>query len=967
MSRPRLLIEEWLPTRELGIESVRERAAASALPPLYFLHVWWARRPLVASAGAVLGSVLPAWSPELAERFPDRRELSSEKEYREWFLRLCGILGDPAAADALTRAAREAGKRIPNPFTYKQAYKNQPSTEDLALLQALLHDTWERLPTVLDPTAGGGSIPFEAIRYGLRAYANDLNPIATAVLRAGIELPARFGSEIVDDLRSWGSVLCERMRGRLGRFFPDGPDGQVADFLFARTVACPRTGKLVPLAPNWWLSKDKGGVAVRLVTDRDGTELDQPEFEIVRGDEIDRKATDNGTITRGVAVSPWDHLVIDGDYIKAEAQAGRMGSILYAVAIRGSSGRDFRAPTPTDLEALRAAEEELERLLPRWESEDVVPDEMFPEGNDMRPVAYGMPRWRDMFSPRQLLVHGTFVEEFRKLIPEVREAISDRDRADAVLSLLALMQGKAVNWNALLSSWNVVGQSMRSVFDRHDFAFKWTWAEFEGARELYAWCLDQIVDAYGSIAELLHGSGEGALTSGSSISVPAPVVVTQGDAGNLNWLADNSVEAVCIDPPYYDNVMYAELADFFYVWEKRTLGRLWPELFADELTNKEDEAVVNVALFDFAGKKKQELARLHYERKMTAIFEECRRVLTDDGVMTVMFTHKQAEAWDTLGESLLEAGFNIEASWPVNTEREHSLHQRNKAAAASTVYLVCRKRPDRDEEETVFFDSIEAEVREAARDAYFRLTEWGVEGVDRLLATYGPVLSVVSRYWPVYSSEADEATGRARRLHPEEALLVAQKEVTRLQRARLGASHVEFDPISDFWLLAWDTFAAAEYPFDVARKLCLAVGGVDVDDLVRAKVLAKKSGSVVMTEPKGRLRRDADDDLPGVNRDRESFPVLLDALHTALYVLELDGAAAAKSWLDQRRLIGDARFQAFVQAAVNAVPRRREKGELALQEARDLDSLVRAAFVDVVRIPDDDVSAAEGQLAIEYD
>ena len=122
-----------------------------------------------------------------------------------------------------------------------------------------------------------------------------------------------------------------------------------------------------------------------------------------------------------------------------------------------------------------------------------------------------------------------------------------------------------------------------------------------------------------------------------------------------------------------------------------------------------------------------------------------------------------------------------------------------------------------------------------------------------------------------------------------------------------------------------------------------------------------------MTEPKGRLRRDANDDLPGVNRDRESFPVLLDALHTALYLLELDGAAAAKSWLDQRRLTGDARFQAFVQAAVNAVPRRREKGELALQEARDLDSLVRAAFVDVVRIPDDDVSAAEGQLAIEYD
>src|SRR5690606_24564675 len=266
------------------------------------------------------------------------------------------------------------------------------------------------------------------------------NSIAAAVLRAGVELPARFGLEIVEDLKKWGTVLCERLRERLQTFFQDGPDGPVATFLFARTVSCPRTGKLVPLAPNWWLSKDKGGVAVRLVTERNGVELDEPEFEIVRGDRIDQKATDTGTITRGQAVSPWDHLVIAADHIKAEAAAGRMGSVLHAVRVRGATGMEFRAPTSTDWQALRAAEEELQRVLPKWEAEDVVPDEVFPQGNDMRPVEYGMPRWRDMFSPRQLLVHGTFVEQFRKLIDEIRDAMPDRDRADAVLSLLALMQ-----------------------------------------------------------------------------------------------------------------------------------------------------------------------------------------------------------------------------------------------------------------------------------------------------------------------------------------------------------------------------------------------------------------------------------------------------------------------------------------------------------------------------------------------
>lgn len=948
MPVPRVLIEDWLPTRELGIESVRERAAASALPPIYFLHVWWARRPLVASAGAVLASLLPAWTPELAERFADHSELATEKDYRNWFLRLLGILGDPVAAEVRKLAAHSRGDRLKeNPYDYMQAYKNSPQASDLALLHQVLEATWGRIPVVLDPTAGGGSIPYEAIRYGLPAYANDLNSIAAAVLRASVELPVKFGTAVVEDLRKWGSLLCQRIHQRLEGVFPDHPEGPVSNYIFARTVACPRTGKTVPLAPNWWLSKKKGGVAVRLVTHRDGVELEEPEFEIVTGDAIDHKVADAGTITRGKAVSPWDNLVIDGAYIKAEAQAGRMGSILYAVAVRTSEGRAFRTPTETDVEALRRAEDELERVLPRWEAEDVIPDETRFIGPADRSANYGILTWRDMFSPRQLLVHGTFVEEYRKLIPEVREAVGDPDRADAVLSLLALIQGKAVNWNALLSSWNVGAESMRSVFDRHDFAFKWTYAEFEGARELYPWTLRQILDAYSGLVDLLEPTGRNTLGLDALVHpVPANVIVTQGNAGDMPWIKDGSVELVCIDPPYYDNVMYAELADFFYVWEKRTLGHLWPELFADELTNKEEEAVANEARFKAAGRRRKELATLDYERKMTAIFAECRRVLTDTGVMTVMFTHKKAEAWDSLGRSLLDAGFTIEASWPVPTERQHSLHQANKNSAASTIFLVCRKRPERTGGGKVFFDSVEAEVRSRAREAYSVLTEAGFDGVDRLLATYGPALSVLSEHWPVYSSEPDES-GQSRLLRPDEALLVAQEEVVRLQRHRLVATDVQFDPLTDFWLLAWDTFQAREFPFDEARKLTLSVGGLDVDDLPRAKLVTQKSGTVVMATPDERRRRDADSELPGVNRDRVVFPTLVDALHTAMYVVEHDGSAAARAWLDQRRLIDDSRFRALVEAAVQAVPRVKEKGEFAVVEADLLERLVVAAFPEI--------------------
>lgn len=950
LTRPELLIENWLPTREIGIEALRERAAASALPPIYFLHVWWARRPLVASAGAILASLLPAWTPQLAEAFP-QPELRTETAYRKWLLHLLGIHGDPIAADQAKLAANARGERLrSNPFTYKQAYKNSPTVAELSLLHRVLAHTWGRVPQVADPTAGGGSIPYEAIRYGLPALANDLNPIAVSVLKAGVELAGRHGTDIAPDLRTWGETFCQRLQERLDPFYPRSDKRYVA-ILFARSVNCPRTGKQVPLAPNWWLDKSKGGTAIKLVTRRDDVELDAPEFEIVRGSAIDKKAVEEGTITRGKAVSPWDDLVIDGDYIKAEAQAGRMGSILYAVAVRGAGGREFRAPTGADLEALRLAEDELALLLPQWEADDVIPDEGIPDGNDMRPVTYGMARWRNMFSPRQLLAQGMFVEEFRRLIPEVRVAVDDPEQADAVLALLALMQGKAVNWNALLSSWDVSRQKMRSVFDRHDFSFKWTYAEFDSARELFPWSLDQVIDAYTGIAQLLQPTPTGELlTSDLNAEVPGPVTVRQGNAGDLHDVSDGSYELVCIDPPYYYNVMYAELADFFYVWEKRTLGRIWPDLFVEELTNKDEEAVANEARFKHAGRRKKELATLDYEQKMTSIFDECRRILTDTGVMTVMFTHKKAEAWDTLGQALLDAGFTIEASWPVPTESPHGLHAAQKNSAQSTIFLTCRKRTSHDAGK-VFFETIEGDLRHTTREAYSRFVGAGIDGVDLLLSTYGPALSVLSANWPVYSSQPNE-DGSARLLRPDEALDAAREEVVRLQLSRLYATNVEFDALTDAWLVAWQMFQARQFPFDQMRKLAFVIGGMEVADLQRAKILRMASGSVMLEEPKARLRRDADSELPGVHRDRTEFPVLLDALHTALYILDLDGAAAAKTWLERRNLVDDHRFRSLVQGAVLAVPRVKDKGELLVPEAKLLERLVQAAFPDT-EIPAD--------------
>lgn len=946
-----------MPVAELGIESRREAAPIPGqFPKLKTLHVWWARRPLAASAGAVLGSLLPAWSPGLAQEFSDWAELKSQGDYRRWFLQLCGILGDPVAAKARAVKNKDLGIRsTDNPYDYKPAFKNRLSSDDLSRLQRVLERTWGGVPSVLDPTAGGGSIPYAALRFGVSAQTNDLNPVAAAVLDATVRLPAEWGPSLVADIADFGGRLVNRLTDRLEAYFPSGPSERVANYIFARTVACPRTGKPVPLSPNWWLSKGERPVAVRLHTEKAGRQLARVEYEIVSGIDIEHDP-DRGTVAGGDGVSPWDGLAIDGEYIKREAQEGRMGSDLYAVSFFSPSGRRFRAPTPTDIGALDAASEFLATCERQWAEKDILPSEEidrisnYERGHRL----YGINRWRDLFTPRQLLVHGTFVEEFRVLIPEVRASLG-AERGDAVLALLALMQSKAINWNALQASWDTSRDKMRSVFDSHNFAFKWTFAEFEGARELYPWCLAQVVDAYTELADLLRPADSGPLAKQTPWPVPGSVSVSCETAADLPGILDGSVTLVCIDPPYYDNVMYAELSDFFYVWEKRTLGGIYPDLFAGEVTDKKNEAVANFARFADAGKRKKELANADYEAKMSAIFAECSRVLRDDGVLTVMFTHKRAEAWDTLGTGLLEAGFRIETSWPVNTESEQSLHQANKNAAASTIMLVCRKR-DQAVGDAPYFEDLESEVRAAARDALERFSRAGLSGVDLLLSTYGPALSIISSRWPVYSSEADPITGKSRLLRPEEALDAARAEVVRLQRRRLVGTDAQLDPLTDFALIAWETFKAAEFPFDEARRLALATGGLDIEELVRARILEKKAGSVVLLPPDKRVRRGEDDIQPGVHPEATTFGSLIDAVHTVMFVAAVDGLPAARALIDRAGLANDARFLACMQGLVNAIPRTRTKAGWVRKESEILDRLC-AAYFPAIQMPPDPETA----------
>lgn len=966
--RPRLLIEDWLPITELGIESRRESEIPSALPPIRFLHVWWARRPLASCSGVILASLLPAWSEVLAQEFPGDPRVGDEVSYRRWMLALCGITGDPIEAKRVINDRKSRGVKVVEKdiYGYQRAYLNSPNPENLSLLHRVLERTWGELPTVLDPTAGGGSIPYTAARYGIPVVANDINSVAAAVLRAGVEVSAREGTEMTSQLRQWGDTLVSRCNDRLAQYFllEDAAE-RVVGYVFARSVTCPRTGKPVPLAPNWWLSKQKGAeVAVRVVVERGGRALDAPEFEILEAEDAVASNPNEGTVSGGSGVSVWDGLPIDGDHIKAEAQAGRMGSILYAVAVRrpnpgGRSkwARSFRAPTQTDLAALEAAQSASAPLVTKWIAEGVVPSEHVPEGNKTsEAIRYGAVHWTDMFSPRQLLVHGVFAEEFQRIRGEIEDALGP-ERGRDVAGALGLMQGKSLNYNSRMSVWHPTRNSMANTFDRHDFGFKWTHGEFDGT-ELLPWSLDQIVDAYSGIAGLYQPGttpyavkGETFVGSRKDLRfpVPGPVTVIRGSAGDLDEVETASQTLVCIDPPYYDNVMYAELSDYFGVWEQHTVGRLWPDLMPGGLADVANEAVANPARFKSLGspKRAKEIANADYQAKMQAIFAECHRVLRDDGVMTVMFTHKRSEAWDTLGMALMEAGFEIATSWPVNTEPETSMHQAKKNAAASTVMLVCRKRLGRLHAET-FFEDVIPDIRAAARGALRRFEGDGIGGVDLLLSTYGPVLSVISGAWPVYSSEA-EADGSARLLRPEEALEIAREELVEARRRAIVGREVAFDPVTDFWLIAWELFQAAEFPYDEARRLALAVGGQDPEGLALAGILKKKAGTVVLQAPSERRRRI----LRPVQDGQFENLALIDLLHGVIVTADLDGLAAAKTLMDRHGLTTEPRFLALVQGAVNAVPRTKKKGAFVRPEAATLDALA-TAYLPSISIPEDE-------------
>jgi hypothetical protein len=627
-----------------------------------------------------------------------------------------------------------------------------------------------------------------------------------------------------------------------------------------------------------------------------------------------------------------------------------MGEQLYAVVFKRRSQkrtkagnkkikwvREYRAPRPGDdnHEAIAAR---LAEKLSEWEAADLIPTETIPDGlKTSEPLRYGMRLWRDMFSARQLFCHGLAVEIFRELLDERQSegALSDIDQA--AFGYLALALDKLLNYNSRMSVWMPTREVVANTFNRHDFAFCWSHAEMAPliVGLGLSWTVEQTSKCVDELVELIRGENSQTSTPQSNFlnerAMPPPhqtsLKITCGPGDSMSHIDDGSVDAVVMDPPYYDNVMYAELSGFFYVWLKRTAGYVFPELFTRQLPDTDAEAVANPAKFK-GQRGAKALAGRDYQHKMAAIFAECRRVLKPDGILTLMFTHKATGAWDALATGLMDAGFTITASWPINTEAESSLHIKDKSAANSTIFLVCRPRPERRaDEEVAYWEDVEPRVASAVRARIEEFQKAGLRGVDLYLSCFGPALEEFARHWPLRRGQPRPVV-RPRRgqesllmdpadpyaVTPEDALDAARREVKRWRMEQLlrVTRQTELDKLTEWFVLAWDAFEAPEFPYDEGLRLARVVG-VDLDGDIVGHIAEKKASNLVLWDSAKRGTK-------GVLGPADGSRGVIDALHHVAWRIRQANLQAGRELVEREQLSSDPAFVAGLTAMLEVLP-----------------------------------------------
>jgi putative DNA methylase len=522
---------------------------------------------------------------------------------------------------------------------------------------------------------------------------------------------------------------------------------------------------------------------------------------------------------------------------------------------------------------------------------------------------YGNSHWKDLFNSRQLLTLAIYAG----ILKDVRGKMlldTELNKAEAISTYLALVFDRCADTNCRLSLWDSSRAGFKRASTQHALNLAWNYPETNGCLDLWRLCADVFASDYDVLVSYF-GMQQGLVDLSDQKSPIQPVRIDAASADNLVHISDKTVNLIVTDPPYYDTIRYGEISDFFYVWLRLNLLDVLPDIFFNELTDKDNEAISNPGRFREMGESPEELARRDYEAKMSLAFAEYHRVLRDDGVMTVQFNHKDSGAWDVLAKSLIDSGFEITASWSVSTENPQNLHQAQKNSVSSTVLLVCRKRDPNAGQ--AWWDDLRPEVANLveARAPEFEANE--IDGIDLYLSAFGPALNVFSRNYPILSSDGTE-------VRPEQAFAEARKAIANYRFRKLVQTDTAgFDPLTTWYILAWDAFRAREFPFDEARQLALAVGGFNVTDLAKTyKLLDSASGTCKLLTPQQRFKKRAF----SLTDSEFSARYLVDGLHAIITLyLEEQSIEAVRRFMKNTGLISNDMFMRSIEVALRVIPR----------------------------------------------